>query len=149
MPQRPHHDIGRSVRQPARHAHRRAETDTDDVTRSLSATCSTNAPPAWSRCSATPREQLNEEFECQPEGHRETLAERGQSLIGEFQTRAEALDTGTQKLNAALEARARQINDTLVERASGIAATFTGGREQFAELSTANKSKLNAEWRRW
>ena len=72
---------------------------------------------------------LSSEFEASLNGIERTLAERGQALISEFQTRAEALDTGTQKLNAALEARARQINETLVERAREIAHTFTEGKD--------------------
>ena len=116
----------------------------DDATRSLSDLLDERTSSMVSLLGGASR-AINEEFDASLKGIEKTLAERGQSLISEFQTRAEAIDTGTQKLNAALEARARQINDTLVERASEIAATFTGGREQLAELIDANKSKLNAE----
>ena len=74
-----------------------------------------------------------------------TLAERGQTLISEFQTRAEALDTGAQKLNAALEARARQINDTLLERGQEISGIFREGQDQIAVAVEDARSKLDTE----
>ncbi|TGV44528.1 hypothetical protein EN803_42930, partial [Mesorhizobium sp. M2D.F.Ca.ET.160.01.1.1] len=77
---------------------------------------------------------LNSEFEASLSGIERTLAERGQALISEFQTRAEALDTGTQKLNAALEARARQINETMVERAKEIAHAFAESKDTLSAM---------------
>ncbi|MEP4421330.1 MAG: kinesin, partial [Nitratireductor sp.] len=57
-------------------------------------------------------ETLTREFDGRLQEIERTLAERGQSLISEFETRAQAVDNGAEKLNAALEARARQINET-------------------------------------
>ena len=113
-------DLGRSLRQPSRYAHRQADADTDDVTRSLTDMLDERTNGMVSLLGGAAR-TLNSEFEAACTSIERTLAERGQALISEFQTRAEALDTGTQKLNAALEARARQINETLVERAREIA----------------------------
>ncbi len=70
---------------------------------------------------------INSEFEASLHGIEHTLTERGQALISEFQTRVEALDTGTAKLNGTLEARVCQINKTLVERTREIAKTFVEG----------------------
>ena len=103
---------------------------TDDVTRSLSDMLNERTTGMVSLLGGA-TSQLNSEFEGRLKDIERTLAERGQALIGEFQTRAEALDTGTQKLNAALEARARQINETLVERARDISSTFADGRQTF------------------
>ncbi|TIO66056.1 MAG: hypothetical protein E5X98_16525, partial [Mesorhizobium sp.] len=88
---------------------------------------------------------LNSEFEASLSGIERTLAERGQALISEFQTRAEALDTGTQKLNAALEARARQINETLVERAREIANTFAESKDQLSSMIDQGKTQIGAD----
>ena len=93
---------------------------TDGLTRSLTDLLDDRTAGMVSLLGGAAR-TLNSEFEASLNGIERTLAERGQALISEFQTRAEALDTGTQKLNAALEARARQINETLVERAREIA----------------------------
>ena len=88
---------------------------------------------------------LSSEFEASLNGIERTLAERGQALISEFQTRAEALDTGTQKLNAALEARARQINETLVERAREIAHTFAESKETLSAMIDQGKTQIGAD----
>ena len=92
---------------------------------------------------------LNDEFDTSLKGIETTLAERGQSLISEFQTRAEALDTGTEKLNAALEARARQINDGLVERASEIADDLHHGRSSSRTDRRKQVEAARRNGRRW
>lgn len=116
----------------------------EDVTRSMSDLLDERTTGMVSLLGGAAR-NLNREFESSLQGIERTLAERGQGLISEFQTRAEALDTGTQKLNAALEARARQINETLIERAREIATTFSDGKQQLSELIDDSKSKLGAE----
>src|SRR5690606_36085763 len=63
----------------------------------------------------------------------------------EFQTRAEALDTGTQKLNAALEARARQINETLVDRAREISDAFNIGQQTLLTIIDEGKTRIGAD----
>jgi hypothetical protein len=88
---------------------------------------------------------LGSEFDTRLASIEATLAERGQALIREFETRAEALDTGTQKLNAALEARARQINETLVDRAKEISTTFTESRQTLSNLIEEGLNRIAAE----
>ena len=88
---------------------------------------------------------LDAEIGTRLEGIENTLAERGQSLIGHFETRVDALDTGTERLNAALEARARQINDTLVERAREIAATFAEGKDGVAEMIDQRATRVRSD----
>ena len=88
---------------------------------------------------------LSSEFEASLTSIERTLSERGQGLISEFETRAQALDTGTAKLNAALEARARQINETLVERAKEIATAFTDGKDTLFNMIDEGRTRIGAE----
>ena len=101
---------------------------TDNLTRSLTDLLDDRTAGMVSLLGGAAR-TLSSEFEASLSSIERTLSERGQGLISEFETRAHALDTGTAKLNAALEARARQINETLVERAKEIATTFTEGKD--------------------
>ena len=120
---------------------------TDDVTRSLSEMLNERTTGMVSLLGGATR-QLNTEFEGRLKDIEKTLAERGQALISEFHTRAEALDTGTQKLNAALEARARQINETLVERAREISSTFSESRQTLSAMIDQGKCLIRIMFRR-
>lgn len=117
---------------------------TDGLTRSLTDLLDDRTTGMVSLLGGAAR-TLNSEFEASLNGIERTLAERGQALISEFQTRAEALDTGTQKLNAALEARARQINETLVERAREIAHTFAESKDTLAAMIDQGKIQIGAD----
>src|SRR5690606_7586822 len=66
-------------------------------------------------------------------------------LISEFSMRAEALDTGIERLESALEARARSINESLVERAREIADTFARGRDDVSTAIEAGKNAIDGE----
>ena len=117
---------------------------TDGLTRSLTDLLDDRTTGMVSLLGGAAR-TLNSEFEASLNGIERTLAERGQALISEFQTRAEALDTGTQKLNAALEARARQINETLVERAREIAHTFAESKDTLSAMIDQGKTQIGAD----
>ncbi len=78
---------------------------------------------------------LNAKFESSLQGIERTLAERGQGLISEFQTRAEAWTPAAEAERRA-GSRARQINETLIVRAREIATTFSDGKQQLSESST-------------
>ncbi|RUW74290.1 kinesin, partial [Mesorhizobium sp. M4B.F.Ca.ET.049.02.1.2] len=117
---------------------------TDGLTRSLTDLLDDRTSGMVSLLGGAAR-TLSSEFENSLSGIERTLAERGQALISEFQTRAEALDTGTQKLNAALEARARQINETLVERAREIANTFAESKDQLSAMIDQGKTQIGAD----
>ncbi|MDM7851764.1 apolipoprotein A-IV repeat region-like domain-containing protein [Pseudochrobactrum kiredjianiae] len=74
-----------------------------------------------------------------------TLAARGHSLLTEFEGRAQAIDSSTEKLNAALEVRSRQINENLIARTREIAETFSGVRSSISTVVDETKDKLNGE----
>ncbi len=117
---------------------------TDNLTRSLTDLLDDRTSGMVSLLGGAAR-TLSSEFEASLNSIERTLSERGQGLISEFETRAHALDTGTAKLNAALEARARQINETLVERAKEIATTFIEGKETLFGMIDEGKSRIGAE----
>ena len=56
---------------------------------------------------------LASEFDSQLANLSSTLNQRGTELLGQFETRASTLDANTEKLNAALNERARQLNEPL------------------------------------
>lgn len=88
---------------------------------------------------------LSEEFELKLGGIEKTLAERGQSLIGAFESRAEALDSNAERLNTALEARARSINETLMARTRDIAGTFASGKQDLITVIDEGKARIGSD----
>ncbi len=52
------------------------------------------------------------------------------------------VDNSTEKLNAALETRSRQINENLIARTREIAETFSGGRNSLGAMVDDIKVKI-------
>ncbi len=87
------------------------------------------------------------EFDTRLANLESTLSERGRSLLSEFEARAHALDSSTEKLNAALETRSRQINENLIARTREIAETFSSGRASLSTMIDETKTKIGEDRR--
>ncbi len=90
-------------------------------------------------------ESMVSEFDTRLANLNGTLSERGQALLTEFEARAHALDSSTEKLNIALESRSRQINENLIARTREIAETFSTSRASLSAMIDETKSKIGAE----
>ena len=88
---------------------------------------------------------LSEQFDNRLEGLESTLTLHGEKIIREFETRSQAIEENTDRLNTALDTRARQINDTLAERTREIADTFQSGSANFAGLIDTGKQTISGE----
>ena len=88
---------------------------------------------------------LTSTFDSRIQGIEKILTERGDVLIAEFQTRAEALNAGAERLNSALEHRVRSINESLVERTREIADTFILGKRNITSIIEAGKESITGE----
>lgn len=117
---------------------------TDDATRTLGELFDTRTTRFENAFGET-AERLNAVFANRMSEIERTLSERGETLISEFTTRAEALDTGIERLESALEARARNINESLVERTREIADTFAHGRQEVSAVIEEGKGIIDAE----